>query len=264
MIDFSIKIYDKLLRQLIAQKYTFQTFSGFLASSAKKTVILRHDVDAKNENSLQFAKIQNSLGIVGTYYFRVVPQSFDENIIFKIAALDHEIGYHYETIDTVSSKIKMKNKENQVPIEYIIDLAFEEFCINLEKFRKLVPINTICMHGSPLSKYDNKDIWKKYDFKKLGILGEPYFDLDFNEVGYLTDTGRRWNGSNVSVRDKVSSRYNFNFRSTQEIIKSINALPDKLMFTFHPQRWTDNPIEWTRELILQNIKNQVKKLIIIK
>jgi len=59
------------------------------------------------------------------------------------------------------------------------------------------------MHGSPLSKYDNRDLWKNFDYHELGIIGEPYFDVDFNEVMYLTDTGRRWDGFRVSIRDKV-------------------------------------------------------------
>ena len=59
------------------------------------------------------------------------------------------------------------------------------------------------MHGSPQSEFDNKDIWKKYDYKQLGLLGEPYFDIDFNDFFYLTDTGRCWNGYRFSVRDKM-------------------------------------------------------------
>ena len=64
-------------------------------------------------------------------------------------------------------------------------------------------VKTICMHGSPLSKWDNRDLWKKYDYRDFGIIAEPYFDVDFDEVFYLTDTGRRWDGDKVSVRDKV-------------------------------------------------------------
>jgi len=60
------------------------------------------------------------------------------------------------------------------------------------------------MHGSPLSKYDNRDIWGKYNYKSLGITAEPYFDLDFNDVFYITDTGRKWDGASVSIRDKQS------------------------------------------------------------
>ena len=129
-------------------------------------------------------------------------------------------------------------------------------------FRKITPVTTICMHGSPRSKFDNKDIWKKYDYKKLGLIGEPYYDIDFNRVAYLTDTGRRWNGDKVSVRDKVKSRFNFDFRSTTDIISQMDKLPDQIMFTFHPQRWHDNMLLWTKELIMQNIKNKVKYMLI--
>jgi hypothetical protein len=29
--------------------------------------------------------------------------------------------------------------------------------------RKIVPFDNICMHGIPLSKYDNRVIWKELD-----------------------------------------------------------------------------------------------------
>jgi hypothetical protein len=47
-------------------------------------------------------------------------------------------------------------------------------------------------------------MWKDRNYKEFGIIGEPYFDIDFNKVMYLTDTGRRWDGDKVSIRDKVS------------------------------------------------------------
>jgi hypothetical protein len=269
MPDFTIKIYKHLLTQLIEREYTFQSFAGFLEAPAARAVVLRHDVDARKENSLRFAEIQHGLGIRGSYYFRVVPQSYDEEVIRKIAGMGHEVGYHYETMDTVSSKSQIPNSKFQGPnateidkSETLIDIAYEEFCRNMEMFRKITPVTTICMHGSPRSKFDNKDIWKKYDYKKLGLIGEPYYDIDFNRVAYLTDTGRRWNGDKVSVRDKVQSRFNFDFRSTTDIISHLDKLPDQIMFTFHPQRWHDNMLLWTKELIMQNIKNKVKYMLI--
>jgi hypothetical protein len=121
------------------------------------------------------------------------------------------------------------------------------------------------MHGSPRSKYDNKEIWKKYDYKSLGIIGEPYYDIDFNQVLYLTDTGRMWDGYKVSVRDKVNTTYLQTYHTTQEIIDSINSCitPDQIMFNFHPQRWHDNTVQWIKELILQNAKNHIKKLFFV-
>ena len=265
MIDFTIKTYKKLLSALISQGYAFQTFSFYLRSPANKVILLRQDVDIRKENSLRFAEIQNEMGIHGTYYFRVVPQSFDENVIRKIADMGHEIGYHYETMDTASEKLNIKSalRQDQCSTwEQLIDGAYKEFCSDLDMFREIVPIETICMQGSPKSKFDNKDIWKKYDYRNLGILGEPYFDIDFNEVAYLTDTGRRWNGSKVSIRDKVNSSFNLNFKSTRKIIDAATKLPEKIMFTFHPQRWTDNPAFWVKELVWQSVKNQGKRLLV--
>ena len=36
------------------------------------------------------------------------------------------------------------------------------------------------------------------------------------------------------------------------------------MFTIHPQRWTNNHGLWTKELVMQNIKNVVKRLFFVK
>ena len=39
-------------------------------------------------------------------------------------------------------------------------------------------------------------------------------------------------------------------------------MPNNIMLTMHPQRWSDGGLPWLKELVLQNLKNQVKKLII--
>tara|TARA_Y100001954_G_C15780069_1_gene589310 strand:+ start:531 stop:1283 length:753 start_codon:yes stop_codon:yes gene_type:complete len=250
-MDFTLKKYKELLKVLIKNKYNFQTFDHFIRIPKNKTIVLRHDVDLMPENSLRFAKIQHEYGIKGVYYFRAVKESWDERIIKEIHEMGHEIGYHYENLTFCKGKYE----------QAIID--FED---NLTKLRRLAPVSTICMHGSPMSKYDSKDLWKRYDYKNFGIIGEPYFDTDFNNVFYLTDTGRRWDGDRVSVRDKVNSIYKLSFSTTNDVIQSIikKELPNRLMFTFHPQRWHDNYFNWTKELLYQNFKNQVKRLFYVK
>ena len=258
-MDFTIDIYNKLLDVICENDYKFMTYNDFSENSDfdSKIITLRHDVDLKKENSLEFAKIQAKRKIQGTYYFRVIPQSYDENVIKEMADLGHEIGYHYETMDTSKGDV---------------DKAYDEFCYNLDKFRKFVKVSTVCMHGSPMSKFDNRDIWKKYNYTDLGIIAEPYFDVDFNKTFYLTDTGRRWDGSKVSVRDKAMdtnkiTNSNFTdriYHSTLDVIEAFKELnfPNNIMMTFHPQRWSDNKISWLKEFIAQNLKNQVKRLIV--
>lgn len=259
-MDFTLTSYKSLLKALQLREYSFLTFQDFLSSKLDKQVILRHDVDILPQNSLRFAKIQSDLGIKGTYYFRVVPESWNEKIIKEIEALGHEIGYHYENMDTCNGDI---------------DKAWDDFRYNLDKLRELVEVKTICMHGSPRSKFDNREIWKKYDYRSLQIIGEPYYDVDFDTVFYLTDTGRRWDGWKTSVRDKVAKqalwvKQGLTFHSTNDIVDAVNSgmtqtgikMPNNIMFTMHPQRWSEFGLLWLKDLVIQNFKNQIKKVII--
>ncbi|RCR67607.1 hypothetical protein [Larkinella punicea] len=250
-MDFTEHKYRQLLKLLLSKKYNFQTFDEFLRIPNKKSIILRHDVDLRPENSLTFAKLQNELGVKGVYYFRAVPESWDEQIIRQIAELGHEIGYHYECLTTCKGNLAM---------------AIQDFEKNLTELRRLAPVATICMHGSPLSKYDSKDLWKTHSYRDFGIIGEPYFDIDFNKVAYLTDTGRRWDGEKVSVRDKVSTTFTHSFKTTDDIITAAKqpGFPNQIMFTFHPQRWNDNPYFWTQELVTQNVKNIIKRYFFVR
>ncbi|KFZ44968.1 hypothetical protein DS62_02085 [Smithella sp. SC_K08D17] len=264
MKDFTLQAYRALLKSLNSKSYLFRTFSDFIINTNGKVIVLRHDVDKLPENSLVSAKLENEIGIKGSYYFRAVPESWDENIIKEISALGHEIGYHYENLSEMSKTKSVRSEEQ------LFDLAFDDFRRNLEKLRALAPVSTICMHGSPLSKWDSRDLWKKYDYKSLGIVGEPYFDIDFSKAFYLTDTGRRWDGFKVSRRDRIPQyqdqweEVGLVFHSTQDIIDAANngRLPSQIMITVHPQRWTDNKWHWMKEYLTQNAKNQVKRLLV--
>ena len=128
------------------------------------------------------------------------------------------------------------------------------------------------MHGAPTSKWDNKDLWKKYSYKSQGVIGEPYFDTDFSDVLYLTDTGRCWDGYKVSVRDKIP-RYQDEWiekglvwHNTRQLLMAIEEenFPNHVMITTHPQRWTNNRKSWYEELISQALKNMVKRMVIMK
>ncbi len=126
----------------------------------------------------------------------------------------------------------------------------------------------------------------------MGIIAEPYFDFSLEGLLYLTDTGRRWDGSSVSVRDRVYTREEgyfagwkrkplpgsamlmtekstalqkqYRFRKTEDILRAISSgnLPERMMITFHPQRWEGMMIPWLGEYILQNLKNEIKYFMI--
>lgn len=249
--DFTVTMYNRMIEGLNSAGYEFQTFRDFLNEGKAKGVILRHDVDKLPHNALRFANLEKEMGVRASYYFRIVKGSFDPVIIKQIESLGHEIGYHYEDMDLCKGDI---------------DKAYHSFRANLEIFRKLTPISTVCMHGSPMSQYDNRDMWGKHSYKADGIIGEPYFDIDYNKMLYITDTGRKWNNSEASIRDKVTTNFNIEVKSTRQLIHlaKTGQLPDRIMINTHPQRWTNNMGLWVKELVWQGIKNQVKRLVIKK
>lgn len=254
MRDFTLDIYRELLETLQSKGYELISYADYCKGKRPANyVILRHDVDAKPQNSLKTAQVEHALGAKATYYFRVGPESNRPEIIRAIAKLGHEIGYHYEDMSLCNGDVEK---------------AWSHFQTWLEYFRQYYAVETICMHGAPTSKYDGKDLWKQYDYKSLDIIGEPYLDTDFADVFYLTDTGRCWDGYKVSVRDKIPqhqdewSAKGLTWHTTPELIRAIEEqkLPAHVMITSHPQRWTNNRVEWWKELILQKTKNCIKRL----
>jgi hypothetical protein len=258
-MDFTLRKYALLLQALQDYGYRFYTFEQYCYEKSVRElgryVILRHDVDLKAENSLAIARIEHSFDIKASYYFRVVEQSNKPDIIKAIAEMGHEIGYHYEDMAICCGKPEK---------------AIEHFIRQLSYFRQFYPVKTICMHGAPRSKFDSRDLWKYYDYHDFGIIGEPYFDVDFSMVFYLTDTGRRWDGFNVSVRDKVPVyqdewvHQGLVYHSTDDVLDAIKEdnLPKQLMMTTHPQRWTNRYGAWLKEGVTQSAKNLVKGLMV--
>jgi hypothetical protein len=245
--DFSQTTYSALLQELLASGYSFQTVEAYFIKTSPKVAILRHDVDSWPSNALQMAKIEQEAGAKATYYFRMSPLSYNARIIKQIADFGHEIGYHYEDVTTHHGNLEK---------------ALKSFSTNLEKLRQFYPVRTIAMHGKPLSRHHNLDLWKENDYRQFGLIGEPYLSLDFDKVLYLTDTGNCWDGHQYSIRDGVSSRFRFPIHTTDELIQHLREgkLPDQIMLNIHPARWNDNLLKWlVRYYILTLPKYTAKK-----
>jgi len=242
--DFTLSAYENLCKGLL--KYNFQTIKvvDYLSqklSRKKMFAIMRHDVDKLPLQALKMARIENSLGIQSTYYFRSIKSVFKKDIISSICDLGHEIGYHYEVL--------AKNNGNK-------EKALEEFEKTLENFRKIVDIKTICMHGSPLSSWRDSDLWQNLDYNRYEIIGEAFLSIDYNSVMYFTDTGRKWKNDSSNIRDTVISNIEpLNVTSTKDLIAKLPKIKSDISINTHPHRWHESFLGWQWEFISQNIKN---------
>lgn len=244
--DFTLSAYQELLQSLQASGYAFFTLEDFVASPPEgRAVVLRHDVDRIPANALKMARIEQRVGIRATYYFRIVPQVWDEGIIQAVVDLGHEVAYHYEDL-TIARGDYAK--------------AIDHFARQLQRLRAFYPSKTICMHGSPLSPWDNRRLWERYDYREFGIIAEPYFDIDYARVFYITDASRGWNNRKFSVRDKVQSGFDVPIRSVFHLMELLEAdrLPPHLLINTHPHLWFEGGRGWYCSLMKQRVKNLAK------
>ncbi|MFP4557358.1 MAG: hypothetical protein ACLFNU_10845 [Bacteroidales bacterium] len=254
MRDFTHTAYQQYLSALKENIGTFLRFDEFLEASKepKMFCLLRHDVDRKPHLALKMAKLEQSMGIKATYYFRMKKCSFRPKIIREISHMGHEVGYHYESLSDTNGDV---------------NLALKDFEENLAKLREVATIKTCAMHGQPLKPYDNRDIWRikenhEYLKNKLQILGEVYLDIDYTDIAYINDTGRNWTSGRANVRDKVYSSIKADFSSGKELLSYLSDSPHpKICFQIHPERWNNKTLGWAIQLMRDTAANTAKKLL---
>lgn len=243
-MDFTLKKYEELCQKIAKSNYRVISLKDYFTGKPKKFVILRHDVDKSPKNALKMALIESKYDLKSTFYFRI--KTLDLEVMKKISDMGHEIGYHYECLDETKGDYGK---------------AIKIFKKNLDRFNNF-DIKTICMHGNALSKWNNRYLWKKYDFRKFGILGEAYISVDFSELEYFSDTGRTWDPSKYNIKD-IPEGYKpkIEINSTGDLKNLVSEGEKNLYILTHPNRWSGSVFAWLKHLIAQSIKNVGKSFL---
>ncbi|ELY56414.1 hypothetical protein [Natronococcus jeotgali] len=249
--DFTFEIYEELLQASLEAGYEHLTVREYIGRKKlpEKFIIHRHDVDRKPENALAMAQIEARNGISSTYYFRTIEKTFRLDLIPEIEKLGHEIGYHYEDMDRADGDV---------------DLAHQSFEAELARMRAIANIDTVCMHGNPLTRYDNRDMWANRSPSEYGLLGEAYISMDFVDVTYFSDTGRTWVDGDLKVKDHPvgESQKNIQVEDTNELIRIINdGEIHRLCLLSHPNRWAATKSEYMAELAKDTTTNVGKTVL---
>ena len=253
MKEFTLTAYKKILSAVKdAFKDANPCFSEIINSpELNRYLLIRHDVDRDPEAASRMAEIEAKMGICSSYYFRKMGGGFPSNQIRKIKELGHETGYHYESLSKSHGDYQ---------------LALKDFEKNLNKLRSITSVKTISMHGSPLSRFNNLDLWRPVErrslFRDWELLGDIVLDIDYSETAYISDTGRKWNATSENLRDRVPSSLKLNVHGTEELIELIRCGQyKKIVLQIHPERWHENQVYWFTQLIMDNGANTIKKII---
>ena len=236
--DFTFDIYEQLLQVGLDAGYEHITVREYLSSGElpERFIIHRHDVDRKPENALAMAQLEAEYDIPSTYYFRTIEKTFKPDMISEIEELGHEIGYHYEDMDRAGGDVSE---------------AHESFADEIDRIREYAMIDTICMHGNPLTAYDNRNMWSnEYGFERYDLLGEAYLSIDFANVTYFSDTGRTWEDGALKIKDHTMGEgvKEITAKSTPDLLEILRAQRiQRICILSHPNRWANGFLEYMGE-----------------
>lgn len=249
MRDFSLKAYLNLVDAIRAKELAVFGVLDWLQKAPKRGVVIRHDVDRRPHNALEMAKAEHAIGLRTTYYFRVVGSANNPEIIRSVAELGHEVGYHYEDLALVKGDVGLVEKS---------------FKSNLAYLRSIVPINTVAMHGSPMSRHNNLDIWKTICLKDHGLLGEAFLTIDYSGIFYFTDTGRSWDSAATNFRDRPPGATCTKLKTsgTDGLINFVTTNRiEKMALSVHPERWDESVAFWSLQFGKDVLVNTAKRVI---
>ena len=139
-----------------------------------KQLILVHDVDMDVSLVLPMAKIEQAVGTVSTYFFRMGAKNYNLfsretiSVIREIKNMGHDVGYHYEM---PASKLN-SDADN---IQNVITFFAEQTGIELSYFNVHEPART----GIDMSSI-------------LPERNRCYNSLFFKDFKYISDSSARW------------------------------------------------------------------------
>jgi len=272
---FTFNSYQRILDIIADNGFTIYGIEKILASRLEgfvpegKFIALRHDVDYFPKRALAMASIEAKRKIAATYYIRRRFFDRDPGLIREIADLGHQIGYHYEEIDTHQKAPNLQVERDAVGffIGSLLDIDSLGF-----------PVRSVCAHGNPLTDVDNRQVVHllrdekyldnlafTYDRavvkEKISdrLIGDASIDVTGKDFDlYIPDTGRFNPKYNLKDRiDDCPIAGISNMKVLEKILRDDRY--GRVYMSLHPDRWSGNAAVWLFDFAFDTAKNMAKK-----
>jgi hypothetical protein len=224
--------YSAFVEELLRRGFTIVGLAAWLRTRhVGRIAIIRHDVDRRASKAVVMAIAEAQLGVRTTYYFRCRRRGFPVSAIRRVAHHGHEIGYHYETLsDAAGDRAE----------------ALRLFSANLLAIRTVAACETVCMHGAPLSRFDNRTLLAGMNLDTWGLIGDAHDSMPAGQFLYLTDvTGRMLAGGPGNLRDLLPGaprRYDLP-RKLHDLAAALEKADHPVYLSVHPERWATGTID---------------------
>lgn len=212
--------------------YTVEKACKNIGDLNKPFIIIKHDVESKPEKALKISKIEHSFGIKATYYVHSFFLRNPKNVatLKKIISLGHEVGYHYDVLDSNNGDKNNAIKEFRESLSFFAENGFT--------------IKTVCPHGNPLKKRvgysSNKDFFLDTEIRKLfNNIVDVYItfpDMLDKDYLYVTDAKYAYFYRDAKTTKTDATEELFPLDGEDDVIKMIRD-GQSLIISTHSHRY---------------------------
>ena len=236
--------------------YTVESaISNLSVLNNQQFIIIKHDVESAPKKALEISKIEHGFGIKATYYVHSFFLHNPSNVvIFKeIQDLGHEIGYHFDVLDSNDGDMRQ---------------AIKEFGDALSLFAKNgFNVKTVCPHGNPLKKREgysgnkdfflDKEVWAKFQSVVDVYITFPNM-VDRNYL-YVTDAKYSYMYRNTRVMMTDTSEGYIPLDGGDDIIRLIQD-GYSLIISIHTHRYFHFAIVNSMRLVSYKIAKRIAEI----
>lgn len=222
--DFTIAKYHRLLR-LAKRTYTFTKYETAL--EVEKGILWRHDVDCSLNRALRLAGVEADAGVQATYFlnphseFYSLLEKSQANIVFRILAMGHEIGLHFDAAFY------------DVADESRLDELIAREAGWLESWFGVRPV--------AFSFHNPTEFLLRCDAESYGGLVNCYSSFFKNEVGYCSDSNGYWR-----------------YRLLEDVLRE--AREPRLQVLTHPEWWQEEEMA-PRERVVRCVQGRARAVL---
>jgi hypothetical protein len=217
MCDFTFKHYREVLETACHAGYQFYTHHEYWQDRPTgPSVLLRHDIDNYLRRSVEFARIEASLGIRATYFVRIhgeynVFHVNDYLRLKEIRSLGHEIGLHSDVVEfgTLTGESECLEDLFRREIRYL------ETALGVQ-------VRGVATHRDFNDAPNSLPYVSSLDLREFGLEYDAYHPAFVQERKYLSEKVNR----GIGWWDKCFCRY-------------IDSEPQLTVLT-HPRWWFHN------------------------
>lgn len=209
---------------------------------ARRYLILRHDIDTDSRTAAEMWEIERSLGIAGSYYFRL--STLDLGLMKRIASGGGEVSYHYEELAAVAKEHRLHDRESVLRRMPEIQDRFRR---NLETLREATGLSmrVVASHGDFVNRrvrLPNYVLLIDPRMRRLADIDlEVYDDAFLRNVSHKhSDTGHPWHESASDIGSMLDARVpvlyvlvhprNWQARRPENAIDDLRRLKEGVMF----------------------------------